>query len=86
MARITNEATRVARAKAAARMRHSREGRKEGMRCFVLEIRDEEIAALVRRGYLAEENRADRAAVLKALYEFLDSTLGRAENTLNRVW
>ncbi|MGH7914995.1 MAG: hypothetical protein ACREPW_10145 [Candidatus Binataceae bacterium] len=40
-------------------------------------MRDSEIAALVRRGLLASGERANRAAVIKAMYEFLDRTLGR---------
>jgi hypothetical protein len=47
------------------------------MRCFVLELRDSEIAALVRRGLLAEGEQSDRVAVVKAMYKLLDSTLGR---------
>jgi hypothetical protein len=69
MPRITNEATRVARANAAARMRRSRERPAEGMRCYTLEIRDAEIAALVRRGYLAEENRANWAAIKRRAFK-----------------
>lgn len=43
----------------------------------MLELRDEEIAALVHRGLLLPTGQTDRAAVIKAMYEFLDSTLGR---------
>lgn len=46
------------------------------MRCYTLELRDEEIAALVRRGLLSPDRRTDRAAVIKAMYEFLDRNLG----------
>jgi hypothetical protein len=75
------------RAKAAARMRRSRQRHAKGLHCLMLEIRDAEVEALVRRGLLAQENRADRAAVVKALYKLLDGTLGRAQNTFdNRVW
>jgi hypothetical protein len=68
---------RVTRALAAERMRRSRHRRRRGMRCFVLELRDSEIAALVRRGLLAEGEQSDRVAVVKAMYKLLDSTLGR---------
>ena len=46
------------------------------MRCYTLELRDEEIAALVRRGLLSPDGGTDRAAVIKAMYAFLDLTLG----------
>jgi hypothetical protein len=58
-------------------MRRSRRRRRKGLRCFVLELRDTELAALVRRGLLAEDEQSDRRAVVKAMYKLLDSTLGR---------
>ena len=73
--RTANEKTRVGRARAAERMRRSRERRKGGLRCYTLEIRDAEITALVCRGLLASKDRANRAAVIKAMYAFLDRTL-----------
>jgi hypothetical protein len=47
------------------------------MRCYTLEVRDEEIAALVRRGLLLPDEQTNRAAIIKAMYAFLDRTLGR---------
>jgi hypothetical protein len=47
------------------------------MRCYTLELLDGEIAALVRRGLLSPDAQSDRAAVIKAMYTFLDGTLGR---------
>jgi hypothetical protein len=67
----------AARAKAAARMQRSRDRRAKGMRCYTLELRGEEIAALVRRGLLSPGEQTDRKAVSKAMYAFLDRTLGR---------
>ena len=72
-----NDEIIAARAKAAARMQRSRDRRSKGMRCYTLELRDEEIAALVRRGLLSPNGQTDRAAVIMAMYEFLDRTLGR---------
>jgi hypothetical protein len=46
------------------------------MRCYTLELRDAEIAALVRRGLLTPGEQTDRAAVIKAMYAFLDRALG----------
>jgi hypothetical protein len=71
-----NDESTAARARAAARMQRSRDRRAKGMRCYTLELRDEEIAALVRRGLLSPDRRTDRAAVIKAMYEFLDRNLG----------
>lgn len=73
----TNDESTAVRARAAARMRRSRDRRAKGMSCFTLELRDDEIASFVRRGLLSPDRRADRAAVVKAMYEFLDRTLGR---------
>jgi hypothetical protein len=70
-----NEEITAARARAAGRMRRSRNRRAKEMRCYTLELRDEEIAALVRRGLLSPEGQTDRAAVLKAMYAFLDRTI-----------
>jgi hypothetical protein len=72
------EKIRVRRAAAAERMRRSRSRRAKGLRCYTLEMRDSEIAALVRRGLLAPGERANRAAIIKAMYEFLDRTLERS--------
>ena len=47
------------------------------MRCYTLELRNEEIAALVRRGLLSPDEGTNRAAVIKAMYAFLDRTLGQ---------
>jgi hypothetical protein len=61
---------------AAERMRRSRDRRKHGMRCFTLELRDAEISALVRRGLIAPDQRNDRRSIIRAMYEFLDGSLG----------
>ena len=58
------------------RAQFSRERRKNGMRCLTLEIRDEEISALIRLGLLASAARSDREAIKSAIYSHLDRTLG----------
>jgi hypothetical protein len=60
---------------AAERMRRYRERRRDGLRCFTLEIRDEEIDALIKRGHLAASDRDDTAAILLAFYGFLEKSL-----------
>jgi hypothetical protein len=46
------EEVQAARARATERMRRSRKRRRDGLRCYRLELRDGEIEALVRRGLL----------------------------------
>jgi hypothetical protein len=61
---------------AAQRMRRHRERRREGLQCITVELRETEIDALVRKGLLAADQRNERDAILEALYEFLDRSLG----------
>jgi hypothetical protein len=61
---------------AAERMRLHRNRRREGLRCVTVELRETEIDALVRRGLLKAETHNDMYAVRRALYQFLDQTLG----------
>jgi len=69
--------TKIARGGAAERMRRSRQRRRNGLRCFRLEIRDNEIEGLVRRGLLLASEQTNRNAIMKAMYAFFDRTLGR---------
>jgi hypothetical protein len=68
---------KIARGGAAERMRRSRQRRRDGLRCFRLEIRDSEIEGLVRRGLLPASEQTNRNAIMKAMYAFFDRTLGR---------
>jgi hypothetical protein len=43
---------------------------------MMIELRETEINALIRRGLLKRETRNDRSAVTKSLYAFLDRSLG----------
>ena len=58
------------------RVRLHRERRRRGLRCLMIEIRDREIDALVRRGLLDDEKRDDTAAIRAAFHQYLDRTLG----------
>jgi hypothetical protein len=60
---------------AARRMRRHRERRRDGLRCMTIELRETEVAALIRKGFLNEEARNNRRAVVSAFYGFLDRTL-----------
>jgi hypothetical protein len=57
-------------------MRLQRARRSAGLRCLTLEIRDAEIAALIRKGLLLPDSRHNSMAVRNALYSLLDRHLG----------
>jgi hypothetical protein len=61
---------------AAERMRAHRQRRRDGLRCLMIELRETEIDALIRKGLLKPETRNNLSAVRGALYAFLDGTLG----------
>jgi hypothetical protein len=61
---------------AAERMRRHRQRRRDGLRCFIIELRETEIDALIRKELLEAENRHDYDSVQSALYAFLDRSLG----------
>ena len=75
MAVTTEPPTRSA---AAGRMRLHRERRRKGLRCLVIELRETEIDALIRRGLLKAETRNDPIAICEALYKHLDRSLSSA--------
>ncbi|MGA2999316.1 hypothetical protein [Bradyrhizobium sp.] len=58
---------------AAERMRRYRKRQRAGIRCLAIELRVTDIDKLIRRGHLKEEMRNDDPAVIKAIYDFLDS-------------
>jgi hypothetical protein len=57
---------------AAERMRRHRQRRRDGLRCFIIELRETEIDALISNGLLAAEKRQDYDSVQSAFYTFLD--------------
>jgi hypothetical protein len=68
--------TPAPRSAVAERMRRHRERRRDGLRCVTIELRETEIDALVRNGFLKADTRKDPYAIEMALYEFLERTLG----------
>jgi len=60
---------------AAERMRRYRERRREGLRCLIIELRETEIDALARNGFLKADARNDPYSIEMALYEFFERTL-----------
>jgi hypothetical protein len=63
------------RAAATERMRRTRERQREGLRFIGLDVRDTEIAELVRRRLLAEADQDDPDAISTALGALLDQVL-----------
>jgi hypothetical protein len=55
-----------------ARLRHRK---KNGMTWLAIELRAEEIDALVRRGWLAPASRMDAAQLRQALYRWFEHAL-----------
>jgi hypothetical protein len=68
--------TPAIRSAAAERMRAHRQRRRDGLRCLTIELRETEIDALARNGFLKADARNDPYAIEMALYEFLERTLG----------
>jgi hypothetical protein len=56
-------------------MRIHRARRKLGLRCVTIPLCEAQIEGLVHRGLLPRDERADRAAIRRALYSYLDLTL-----------
>jgi hypothetical protein len=75
MMAISQTAEPVSRSSAAERMRLYRERRRSGLRCLIIELRETEIDALIRRGLLKSEMRNDTAEIIDAIYSHLDRTL-----------
>ena len=69
----TEPATRTA---AAERMRRHRQRHRDGYRCLMIELRETEVDALIKKGLLAAESRLDYDSVQLAFYAFLDCALG----------
>ena len=63
-------------ATSANRMQLHRQRRKSGLLCLTVELRESEIAALVRKGMLQPDKRHDARSLRDALYGFLDRHLG----------
>jgi hypothetical protein len=69
---MTSPIARKSAASSADRMARSRARRRRGLRCVVIEVRDRELSALVRLGYLRPEQRDDPKKAAHAIHEFLD--------------
>ena len=65
----------INRSPAAERMRLHRERKKNGMRCLMIELRETEIDALIRKGFLKSDTRNDTAGITDAIYAYFDREL-----------
>jgi hypothetical protein len=64
--------TKVARTRAAERMRRYRQRRRTGLRSATIDVREAEIDQLIRYRLLASANRGDPIELRKALHGLLD--------------
>ena len=62
-----------------SRMRLHRARRSAGLRCLTLEVRETEIAALIRKGLLHPGRQHDDKAIQSAFISLLDRNLGGSE-------
>jgi hypothetical protein len=65
----------INRSPAADRMRLHRERKKNGMRCLMIELRETEIDALIRKGFLTADTRNDTSEIIDAIYAYFDREL-----------
>jgi hypothetical protein len=63
------------RSPAAERMQRHRERKKNGMQCVMVEMRNEEIEALIQKQLLKSELRKDHEAIADALYKWFEQSL-----------
>jgi hypothetical protein len=68
--------TEVAREAVKERMRRCRARRRAGYRCFMIELHRTEIDTLVRSGLLRADERDHEGAVIDALSQYIEQTLG----------
>ena len=68
-------ASPATRSAAAERMRRHRKRRQAGLRCITIQVWDQEIETLIRRGLLPSVMRNDLHEIREALYAHLDRTL-----------
>ena len=54
-------------------MRLYRKRRRVGLRWLPIELSEQDIDKLIRKGYLKAETRNDAGAIIQALYDYLES-------------
>jgi len=73
----TSPAGAATRSLATERMRRHRERRRKGLRCLTVLLRETEVDALIRTGFLLPETRRDNVEVIKAIHRYFDQTLSK---------
>ena len=73
----TSPANAATRSLAAERMRLHRERRRNGLRCLTVLLRETEVDALIRMGFLLAETRHDNVEVMDAIHRYFDQTLSQ---------
>ena len=61
----------------AHRMARYRARRRKGLRCYSVQLHDDEIEVLIQLGLLSPGERTNCYAVVEALHRFFDQTLGQ---------
>jgi hypothetical protein len=56
-------------------MARLRRRKREGLQCVTILVREAEVDVLIRRGRLSSQDRADAAAIRKAIHGVLDDHL-----------
>jgi hypothetical protein len=62
---------------AARRMARCRARRRKGLRCYSVQLHDDEVEILTQLGLLSPDERTNCYAVVEALHRFFDQTLGQ---------
>jgi hypothetical protein len=75
----------VSTSAAAERMRRHRQRRRDGLRSFRIELRETEIDALIKAGFLGEQSRDDSNAIIRALYRLFDRVFDSMTRNIART-
>jgi hypothetical protein len=70
---------------AAERMRRHRQRKRDGLRSLTIEVREAEIDALIRSGFLEKGSRNNANAVAQALYRVFDRVF-RVTRNVSTSW
>ena len=70
---------------AAERMRRHRQRKRDGLRSLTIEVREAEIDALIRSGFLEKGSRNNANAVAQALYRVFDRVF-RVTRNVSTPW
>ena len=54
--------------------------RKQGLRCVTIEIRDEEVRQMIKRGMIKREEVSSCIAIRNALHDFLDKHFSEGQS------